>query len=104
MTVDLSYLSLLLLVLLNISSVFGLDDLANISGLFYHNDLSLTMVNLTKLLLEERLDDGCVLKTPKSVQNRMEPKGKPLIIFIDMRVRSVRDVPDSGGSFGVDIE
>ena len=46
---------------------------------------------------------GCSLHIPWSVTNRWESEGTPLSIFIDTRVLNVRDVPDSGGSFGVDI-
>ena len=47
---------------------------------------------------------GCSLHVPKEVQDQMEPKGDPLkitFIFIPMHVR---DVPGSGGAFGIDLK
>ena len=35
--------------------------------------------------------------------NAMEPKGHPLLLNTSIRVYYLRDVPDSGGSFGVDM-
>ena len=46
---------------------------------------------------------GCYLHTPGAVENSWEAEGTPLSISIDVSVLNVRDVPDSGGSFGVDI-
>ena len=46
---------------------------------------------------------GCKLNTPQDVQDQMEAKGKPLQVNITIMVSRVRDVPDSGGSFGVDF-
>ena len=47
---------------------------------------------------------GCNLIIPDAVKGQMEPEGRPLKISIDMSVQQVRDVPDSGGSFGVDFQ
>ena len=33
----------------------------------------------------------------------VEPKGDPLLLNVSIRVYYLRDVPDSGGSFGVDV-
>ena len=49
------------------------------------------------------LDGNCRLYVPRSIWSSWEAHGNPLFIYMDMRVVSVRDVPDSGGSFGVDI-
>ena len=46
---------------------------------------------------------GCKLNIPKDVQGHMEVQGKPLEIAILMKIIRVRDVPDSGGAFGVDL-
>ena len=46
---------------------------------------------------------GCNLRVPKEVQDHMEAEGEPLVITIIMLIKFVRDVPDSGGSFGVDV-
>ena len=46
---------------------------------------------------------GCNLRVPRDVQDHMEAKGEPLVITIIMIIKFVRDVPDSGGSFGVDV-
>ena len=47
---------------------------------------------------------GCNLVIPKAVKGHMEAEGYPLQISIIMSIQQVRDVPDSGGSFGVDLE
>ena len=49
----------------------------------------------------------CNLVVPKSVEEQMHPnvnEGNPLNLTVKMRVRNVRDVPDSGGSYGVDVK
>ena len=47
---------------------------------------------------------GCNLRVPEDVRNHMEAKGEPLVITIVMIIKFVRDVPDSGGSFGVEFK
>ena len=47
---------------------------------------------------------GCNLQVPDAVKQQMEAmgnKGNPLIISVDIKVLGVRDVADSGGSYGV---
>ena len=44
---------------------------------------------------------GCNLYVPTEVRDHMEAEGEPLQITIIMQIEYVRDVPDSGGSFGV---
>ena len=55
-------------------------------------------------VLDDPMDGNCRLQKPSSVLNRWETNGSPLSVSIDMRVLSVRDVPDTGGSFGIDIQ
>ena len=57
-----------------------------------------------------KMNIGCTLQVPDRVKNRMEPINyklnklkKPLPVLTDMKVLGVRDVPDNGGSYGVDI-
>ena len=47
---------------------------------------------------------GCSLLATESVTAQLEPTGEPLIIKVDLNVLGVRDVPDRGGSYGVDVE
>ena len=54
---------------------------------------------------------GCTLRVPDRVKERMEPlnfhnrtiKIKPVSILMKIKILGVRDVPDSGGSYGVDV-
>jgi len=46
---------------------------------------------------------GCNLHIPKVVQDHMEAEGEPLLITFIFQPLFVRDVPESGGSFGVDF-
>ena len=46
---------------------------------------------------------GCTLNIPDNVKDNMEAEGAPLQINITMMIFRVRDVPDKGGSFGVDV-
>ena len=45
---------------------------------------------------------GCYL-TLNNGWDEMEPVSDPLIFHVRIRVLHLRDVPDSGGSFGVDF-
>ena len=50
---------------------------------------------------------GCRLEVPEHVGMQKEANtdpGKPLVIFVDMKLLGVRDVPDSGGSYAMDIK
>ena len=47
---------------------------------------------------------GCTLAVPKHVGIQKEAEGKPLAIFVDMKLLGVRDVPDSGGSYEMDVK
>lgn len=47
------------------------------------------------------MTQGCNLYVPEEVRDHMEAEGEPLKITIIMQIEYVRDVPDSGGSFGV---
>ena len=46
---------------------------------------------------------GCHLEVPAEVKNQAEAKGEPLDIGVDIDVTRIRDVPDGGGSFGVEL-
>ena len=46
---------------------------------------------------------GCHLKIPNHVKDHLEAEGEPLQIRIIMEILQIRDVPDRGGSFGVDL-
>ena len=50
------------------------------------------------------LDTGCTLKIPDAVVKQREALGNPLMIYIDLQVVGVRDIPNQGGSFGIDIQ
>ena len=45
---------------------------------------------------------GCHL-TLRNGLDDIEPKGDPLLLHVSIRIYYLRDVPDSGGSFGADI-
>ena len=47
---------------------------------------------------------GCNLIPSKAMLGQLEPKGKPLLIHAKMHVLHIRNVPDGGGSFGVDVK
>ena len=47
---------------------------------------------------------GCNLVKTKSVKEQLEPSGEPLFILVHLEILGVRDVPDRGGSYGVDVE
>ena len=47
---------------------------------------------------------GCNLIPPKAIYGKLEPTGDPLIIHAKMHVLHIRNVPDGGGSFGVDVK
>ena len=40
---------------------------------------------------------------PAEVKDQAEAKGEPLDIGIDIDVMRIRDVPEGGGSFGVEL-
>ena len=50
-------------------------------------------------------DKGCELTLggQKAWEKPKEPEGHPLLLNASIRVYYLRDVPDSGGSFGVDL-
>ena len=47
---------------------------------------------------------GCNLIPSKAIFGQLEPKGNPLLINAKMHVLHIRNVPDGGGSFGVDVK
>ena len=48
---------------------------------------------------------GCNLVTPQRVRENIEPESEsgPLLLHIELSVLHIREIPDSGGSFGVDV-
>ena len=48
---------------------------------------------------------GCHLVIPEEVLKRPEPQPEtgPLLLHVRFEILEIRDVPDSGGSFGVDL-
>ena len=46
--------------------------------------------------------NGCTLVLNNGL-GEMEPIGNPLLIHVRFRVRSLKDIPDSGGSFTLGI-
>ena len=48
---------------------------------------------------------GCHLVIPEEVLKQPEPQPEtgPLLLHVIFKIHKIRDVPDSGGSFGVDI-
>ena len=56
--------------------------------------------------MEEFLDlvkGGCNLNTPKAIWKKLQPYADPLVLHVQIEVLGVRNVPNSGGSFGVDV-
>ena len=47
---------------------------------------------------------GCNLEIPNHVKNQLEARGSPLVIFVDLKVLSVKNILDSGGSYEMDIK
>ena len=45
----------------------------------------------------------CQLIKPDAVNSHMEPEQVPLLIYITMDRLRIRDVPVSGGSFGIEF-
>ena len=46
---------------------------------------------------------GCALETNNKWYD-WEPKGNPLLLHVDLKVLHMRDIPNSGGSFGIDMQ
>ena len=87
-----------LLLAINLSSVLGYNSETSTHQYEYSE---VTTINPIMLLAD--LDTGCTLEVPETVKKQKEAMGKPLRILIHVTVLGVRDIPDSGGSFGVDI-
>ena len=49
-------------------------------------------------------DGGCTFDTPFDLVRNPEPQGKPLTLGLNILIIGLRDVTDSGGSYGVDVE
>ena len=67
--------------------------------LFSYRDVMVPLVIPTLHLIHQRTEIS--IHIPKEVSEHMEPDGELLRITIVMSIHYVRDVPDSGGSFGV---
>ena len=51
-----------------------------------------------------KVSAGCTLEAPHVIKVHKEALGEPLLIHTEIKVLGVRDVPDSGGSYGVDMK
>ena len=51
----------------------------------------------------EDTGNGCTLLVPPDVQEQMEPQGYPLQISMEFMNIRIRDVPNRGGSYGVEF-
>ena len=49
--------------------------------------------------------EGCHLVVPEEVKKQPEPKPEtgPLLLHVAFKISDIRDVPASGGYFGVDL-
>ena len=47
---------------------------------------------------------GCMMETPYNLYANPDPVGTPLLLELDIYIIGLREVSDSGGSFGVDVE
>ena len=84
------------------------------SSLMYTTDASgtngtrLTSIAKRKAYMKYgRKASACNLHVPESAEEQMYPhmdQENPLNLSVRMQVRDIRDVPDSGGSFGVDLK
>ena len=66
--------------------------------------LLFVIINVVSSLEETELK-GCNLVIPKKVQIREEPQPESglLLLHVGFKIFRLGDVPDSGGSFGVDV-
>ena len=63
--------------------------------------LSWTNVSFSKR--HKPLPQSCTLHPTPAVK-QTEPTGEPLLISVDMKVLDIREVPDTGGSYGVELQ
>ena len=63
--------------------------------------LSWTNVSFSKR--PKPLPQSCTLH-PTPGTPGTEPTGEPLLISVDMKVLDIREVPDTGGSYGVEVQ
>ena len=69
--------------------------------------LLMLFLGLTNASFSKRpktLPQGCTLLPTKAVVTQAEPTGEPFVLSIDMKVLDVRNVPDTGGSYGVEVQ
>ena len=66
--------------------------------------LVFSMVNIVSSLTKSA-SRGCNLVIPQNVQEHPEPQPEsgPLLLHIELSVLHIREIPDSGGSYGMDV-
>ena len=64
----------------------------------------LLIVLLAKVAQVLSTGKGCSFVNPYDLVKNPEPQGLPLLVDISILVIGLRDVAESGGSFGVDVE
>ena len=52
---------------------------------------------------KESNGNGCTLVVPPAVLKQMEPNGDPLLFNVQFMNIRIRDVPNKGGSYGVEF-
>ena len=64
----------------------------------------LVVIIVTKFVTTEATSSGwgCVLQRNDDYYD-WEPKGNPLLLHANLKVNHMRDIPNSGGSYGMDI-
>ena len=75
-----------------------------IMNLTYFLLLIVNLTNVSCLKRSKSLPQGCSLLPTTAVMTQMEPTEEPLSLSVAIKVLGVRDVPDRGGSYGVDVE
>ena len=73
-------------------------------NLTYYLLLVLHLTNVTAKGRFKTQPQGCSLLATNSVTEQLEPNGEPLLFLVHIKILGVRDVPDRGGSYGVDVE
>lgn len=65
----------------------------------------LLVFNLSRLISAAWIvPSGCSLNIPDHVRKQPEAGGSPLVIFVDLKVLDVTNVPDKGGSYEIDLK
>ena len=66
--------------------------------------LVLTLCSSFSSAKKVKVKPGCRLEVTEHVGLQKEMEGWPLVIFVDLMLLGVRDVPDSGGSYAMDVK